>query len=111
MSEDSLQTSFWAMIIAQTIGSVDMPGYGQRKMPAPRQYVAIVVTWGVLQLVSGIGEQASRAAAAVGWVLTLAGLVIGPFGKKLVGLFNTVATNFPSNPSPSTTTSSPGSTA
>lgn len=102
------------MIIVQTIGSVDMPGYGQRKMPAPRQYVAIVVTWGVLQLVAGIGAQAARAAAAIGWVLTLAGLVVGPFGKKFTSFLNTVATNFPSvtkTSSSSTTTPSFGSTA
>lgn len=111
MNEDSLQTSFWVMVLVQTIGSVDMPGRGARKMPAPRQYVAILVAWLVLGLLAGISDGARKATATVGWVLVLAGLVVGPFGQRLVGFFKTVSQNFPAVPSSSTgtsTTSSPG---
>lgn len=94
MTGDSLQTSFWLMIMLQTIGSVDMPGRGARKMPAPRQYVAILVTWLVLQVAAGIGAGAQRAATAVGWLLVLTGAVAGPFGKQVVSLLTTVSQNF-----------------
>lgn len=97
----SLQASFWVMIILQTMGSVDMPGKGPRKMPAPRAYAAIIVTWGVLQLAADMGgERAGRAAKAMAWVIVLAGMVIGPFGNTVSNLLNSVATNVapPSQP-------------
>lgn len=103
---DSLQTSFWVMVLVQTIGSVDVPGRGARKMPAPRQYVAIVATWVVLQLISKINDSTERAAAAFSWVIVLAGLVVGPFGQRLVSLFQAIAQNFPAA-TPVTSTSSP----
>lgn len=84
------------MILVQTIGSVDMPGSGPRKMPAPRQYVAILITWLVLQLVSGINAGAQRATAAIGWLLVLTGLVLGPFGKQVINLFAVVSQKFSS---------------
>lgn len=79
------------MILVQTIGSVDMPGYGARKLPSPRQYLAIVVAWMVLFLAAGIGQQARRAAASLAWLLVVTGMVIGPFGKRLIALFGTIA--------------------
>lgn len=82
------------MILVQTIGSVDMPGSGPRKMPAPRQYVAILVTWVVLQLVSGINAGAQRATSAIGWLLVLVGFVVGPFGKQVVNLFTMASQRF-----------------
>lgn len=94
MNEQGLQTSFWVMILVQTIGSVDMPGSGERKMPAPRQYIAILLTWLVLQLIAGISAGAARATAALGWLLVLSGLVLGPFGKQTVNLFTVVAQRF-----------------
>lgn len=93
---EGLETSFWIMILVQTIGSIDMPGYGQRKLPSPRQYVAIIVAWVVLMLVAGIGQQARRAATSVGWLLVLTGFVVGPFGKRVVSLFSSISTNLPS---------------
>lgn len=115
MNPDSLQTSFWVMVLVQTIGSVDMPGRGARKMPAPRQYVAILVAWLILELFSGIGENTKRAATSIGWALVLAGLVVGPFGQRLSGFLQTIAHNFPavpsSNASASTTTTSGNVTA
>ena len=90
-SVNSLQTSFWIMIILQTIGSVDMPGRGPRKMPSPRSYAAIIVAWGILQIIADVGKE--RAAAAVAWVIVLAGIVLGPFGQTLVNLFNSAASS------------------
>lgn len=91
-SNNSLQASFWVMVILQTIGSVDMPGRGPRKMPSPRSYGAIIVAWGVLQLVADAGgERAGRAARAIGWVIVLTGLAVGPFGKVVTNLFSSVA--------------------
>lgn len=89
---NSLQASFWIMVILQTIGSVDMPGRGARKMPSPRSYGAIIVAWGVLQLVADAGgEKAGRAAKSIGWVIVLTGMAVGPFGKVVTNLFTSVA--------------------
>lgn len=85
----SLSSSFLLMLLLQTVGSVDMPGHGGRKLPAPRAYMAIIIAWGVLQLIADSGRE--RAAATVGWILLLTGAVVGPFGSKIVGLFNAVA--------------------
>ena len=82
------------MILVQTIGSIDMPGSGPRKMPAPRQYIAILITWLVLQLIAGISRGAERATAAVGWLLVLTGLVLGPFGRQTINLFTVVSQKF-----------------
>lgn len=116
VNQDSLQTSFWVMVLIQTIGSVDMPGRGPRKMPAPRQYVAIFVTWLVLQLAAGISAGAERAAAALGWLLVLVGMVAGPFGKQATDFLSHTAQNFSvsalssgSKTTASTTTTPPGS--
>lgn len=106
MDLESLQTSFWVMVLIQTIGSVDMPGRGARKMPSPRDYVAIVVTWMVLMLISGISQQVQRATAAMGWLLVVAGMVLGPFGQRMVSFFKTVAQNFAIAPQTSTSGSS-----
>lgn len=86
---NSLQASFWLMVIIQTVGSVDAPGKGPRKLPSPRSYGAIIVTWGVLQLFADMGKD--RAASAVSWVIVLAGMVLGPFGTTVSNLFTSVA--------------------
>lgn len=87
--DGQLQASFWVMVVAQTIGSVDLPGSGPRKMPAPGVYVPVLVVWSVLQLVADAGFE--RGARIAGWIIMLTGAVVGPFGAKIVGLFNTVA--------------------
>lgn len=68
-------------------------------MPSPRQYVAIVATWLVLMLIAGASEGAERATRIIGWVLVLAGMVVGPFGVRTIGLFNNIAANFRTAPS------------
>lgn len=91
MSDSSINASFWVMILLQTFGSFDpIAGSGPRKMPSPAAYVPVVVTWGVLQLVADMGFK--RGASKFGWLMVLAGVVIGPFGKKLIGFINWIAT-------------------
>jgi hypothetical protein len=91
----NLQSSFWVMIFLQSMGSVDMPGKGARKLPSPRAYIATLVIWSILFLVGDKGSgNAARAAGAMGWLTVLAGLVVGPFGSQLVSLFNGVATAY-----------------
>jgi hypothetical protein len=96
----SLQTSFWLMVALQTIGSVDMPGKGARKLPSPRQYLAILVAWLVLGIAADISERAAKPAAMFGWLLVLAGMVAGPFGSRAVSLMNTVSGRFGVPPAP-----------
>lgn len=89
---NSLQASFWFMVVMQTIGSVDMPGRGPRKMPSPRAYAAIIVTWGILQLIADAGgERAGRATKVTAWVIVLVGMVLGPFGASFVGFLTNTA--------------------
>jgi len=89
----------WLMVLIQTIGSVDLPGHGERKLPAPRAYVAIVVAYGILSLVADIpAKGARRAASAMAWVMVLAAAVVGPFGTTIIDFINGVATKFAVNP-------------
>lgn len=88
---NSLQTSFWVMVVLQTLGSVDMPGRGPRKMPSPRNYLAIIILWGVLQVIADTGRE--RGVVIFAWVVVLAGMVLGPFGSQLAKLFNSAATS------------------
>jgi hypothetical protein len=90
----SLQASFWFMVVMQTIGSVDMPGRGPRKMPSPRAYAAIIITWGILQLIADAGgERAGRATKVTAWVIVLVGMVLGPFGTSFVKFLSNTATS------------------
>jgi len=77
------------MIGLQTLGSVDMPGSGERKMPAPRSYLAIIVLFEILHIISDMG--AARAASVAGWVTVLIGILKGPFGGQITNMINTVA--------------------
>lgn len=95
-SEQGVQASFWLMILLTTIGSVDMPGHGNRKLPAPRSYVVVVVAWSALFLLVDAGK--ARAAAGAGWLLVLAGTVLGPFGKNAVSFLNAVSSQFAVKP-------------
>ena len=92
-----LHGSFFLMLAVQTIGALDMPGKGKRKLPSPRTYVAAIVVWAILGLVSDAG--ASRAAAVMGWVTVLTATVVGPFSKGILNFFDTVSTKFIATPS------------
>lgn len=96
MNDQGVQASFWLMILLTTIGSVDMPGHGNRKLPAPRSYVVVVVAWSVLFLMVDAGK--GRAAAGAGWLVVLAGSVLGPFGKNAVSFLNAVSSQFAIKP-------------
>lgn len=89
---ESLSTSFWVMIFLQSIGSVDMPGSGDRKMPAPRAYIAAIITWEGLNILASTGR--ARAASIAGWIMVLTAIVVGPFGEKLSNLFKKVADTY-----------------
>lgn len=85
----SISAAFWAMVGLQTLGSVDMPGKGERKMPAPRSYIAIIALFTALGLVADAG--AARAASAAAWITVLVGMIKGPFGGQLTNLINNIA--------------------
>lgn len=115
----TLQATFWSMIVLQTLGSVDLPGVpskgsplggaGTRKMPAPRAFVAVVVLWGILNLVAETG--AGKAAARLSVLVLLTGAVLGPFGARAVGVLEGVSQRFAiTPPAPSSSSSSPAPT-
>lgn len=87
-----------------TIGAVDMPGKGPRKLPAPRNYVAAMIVYAILGLVSDAGN--GKAAAVMGWVTVLTGMVVGSFGKVVIGFMNTISSRFAITPPSSGTTNS-----
>lgn len=91
-NDQAVDAAFWTMVVLQSIGSVDMPGKGERKLPAPRAYVSIIVLFSILHLIADAG--ASRAAGVMAWVTVLFGMVKGPFGNILTNFLNNVATNF-----------------
>lgn len=104
----SLESSFWVMVILRTFGAVDpMPGMGPRKMPSPSAYVPSIIAWGVLDLGADMGyeEPASRFA----WLIVLAAVVLGPFGKMLVKLTKSVSNIYglPTSSGQATTGTSP----
>jgi hypothetical protein len=90
----ALAATFLAMLFVDTIGAID-PYKGRVYLPSPRVYVATFLLWGVLGVVAGFGEHASRLAGRIGAVVLLVATVIGPFGKKAVGFVNATSKAFP----------------
>jgi|SRR6516164_7936382 hypothetical protein len=88
-SRSSISAAFWVMVALHTIGSVDMPGKGERKMPSPRSYISVIALFTALHLVADAG--AERAASAAAWITVLIGMIKGPFGNQLTNLINQVA--------------------
>lgn len=76
------------MLTVQTIGSVD----AKRKLPAPKQYVAIAVVWSVLFLLADTGL--GRLAARLSVVMLLTAAVVGPFGARAIKFLETIAKRF-----------------
>lgn len=97
-----LSATFWAMVIVQTIGSVDLPGYGTRKLPSPKQYVAIVVLWGILNLVADAGPSYAKFASKLSALVLLTGAVAGPFGSRAIGFLNLISHAFSLAPATAT---------
>lgn len=83
-----IQSTFFIMVFIQTVGSID----GKHRLPAPRQFAAITVLWGILFLMAD--SALNRVAARLSVLIVLTGMVIGPFGKVAVGFLNKVATEF-----------------
>jgi hypothetical protein len=92
------------MILLQTVGSVDLPGQGARKLPAPKQYVAIIVLWSILGFVADLNAGAARVASQFSILLVLAGAIVGPFGQRFLGFTSGVAALFPVNTTAAGTT-------
>lgn len=106
--ERTISSTFWAMILVQTIGSTDIFTAGPRKMPAPKQYVAIGTLWGILHMAAGTSF--SRLAANLSVLVLLAGMVLGPFGPQFLAFLQFVGTRFslaPANPAGGSSSSVP----
>lgn len=105
MTDQSISASFWVMVFLQTFGSFDpMPGTGPRKMPSPSVYVPVIIAWSILQLAADVGWR--RPASKFGWLMVLVGVVVGPFGKRLIQLTTWVTKIY----GPQTNASNSGST-
>jgi hypothetical protein len=102
--ERVVETSMWVMILAQTVGAVDLPGYGDRKLPSPSQYVAIIALWSLLGVGTSIGGAVSRLSARLAILVTIAAMVLGPFGKRLTGLLTNIGKLYATAPQPQTAT-------
>lgn len=83
-----IESTFFVMILIQTIGSID----AKHKLPAPRQFVAVSVVWGILFLAADTA--ANKIAARLAVLIVITGMVIGPFGKVAVGFLNKIAQDF-----------------
>ena len=90
--ERTVSNTFWAMVLVQTIGSVDIFTAGPRKMPAPRQYVAIGILWSILHMLAG--SRFGKAAAHLSILVLVTGLVLGPFGPQFLAFLNYVSGRF-----------------
>lgn len=89
-----IQATWIAMIALQTIGSVD----SKRKLPAPRQYVAIGAVWGILFMLADTGL--GKVAARLSLLVLLTASVLGPFGKRFVTLAVGISQLFAVQPQP-----------
>lgn len=121
--ERTVANTFWAMVLVQTLGSVDIFTAGPRKMSAPRQYVAIGTLWAILSLAAG--TRYGRLAAHLSILTLLTAMVLGPFGPQFLAFLTLVGQRFslapaspgggvsstPSAPSPGTTAGTPGGVA
>lgn len=85
-------STFFIMIVIQTVGSVD----SQNRLPAPRQFVAISVLWGLLFLMAE--TTLNRVAARLSVLIVLTGMVIGPFGRVAIAFLNKVTEEFAIDP-------------
>lgn len=82
----TLAATFVAMLFVDTIGGIDQ----RHPLPSPRRYLATFLLWGLLGLVVGFGERAARLAGRLSAVVLLTAVVVGPFGKRAVGLIQNV---------------------
>jgi hypothetical protein len=71
-------------------------------------YVAVVVLWGILNLMAETGL--GRAAARFSYLVLLTGAVLGPFGARAVGFLEAVSQRFAIAPPAPASSSSSSST-
>jgi hypothetical protein len=99
----TLETTLWIQMLLQTIGAVDMPGAGPRKLPSPAAYASSIAVWTILGFAADSGPSGARAARSFAWVLILANLALGTAGKALVRLLNDIGSIY----RPATSTAQP----
>lgn len=97
--QKTIQGTFWAMIVVQTISGVDRPGKGARKLPAPGRYVAAVVLWAVMHLTASIAPSLARTMAGLSVAVLLTAMFVAsagqtPAAQTLIGFFETVSRLF-----------------
>lgn len=88
----TISATFWAMVVVQTIGSTDIFTAGPRKLPAPKQFVAIGVLWSIFHLFEG--TRLERTAAGLSALVLLSAMVLGPFGGVALGFLSYVSSRF-----------------
>jgi hypothetical protein len=88
----TISSTFWLMVIVQTIGSTDIFTAGPRKLPAPKQFVAIGVLWSIFHLFEG--SRYERLFSSLSVLVVLAAVVLGPFGGVALGFLSYVASRF-----------------
>lgn len=97
----TVQGTYLAMVTTQTVGSVD----GKHRLPAPKQFVAISVLWGILFLLADTGF--GKIAARLSVLVLLTGMVLGPFGQVAIKFLNKVTNEFAITPTSGTTQNQP----
>lgn len=86
--DKTIQSTWLVMIALQAIGSID----STHKLPSPKRFVAVCITWFTLMLIAGMGY--AKQAAQFSLLLVLVGGVMGPFGDRLANFFKTVGATF-----------------
>lgn len=96
--------TYLMMVVVQTVASID----GQHRLPAPKRFVALTTAWGILFFLADVGL--GKVAARLSLLILLTGMVVGPFGRLLIRLLNTVTTTFaiPPNQDATGVTGTPG---
>ena len=84
----TIHATWLAMLVVQTIGSVDT----KRKLPAPKQYVAVSVLWCIFFFMADTGL--AKVAARLSLLVLLTAALVGPFGKRFIDFLNLITKNF-----------------
>jgi hypothetical protein len=90
--ERTLSSTFWAMLLVQAVGSTDIFTPGPRKLPAPKQFVAIGVLWSIFHMAEG--TRLARPAAALSLLVLVTAMVLGPFGPQFLTFLGYVSQRF-----------------
>ena len=88
----TLSATFWGMVLVQAVGSTDIFTPGPRKLPAPKQFVAIGVLWSLLHMAEG--TRLERPAAQLSVLVLLTAMVLGPFGPQFLAFLGYVSQRF-----------------